>query len=189
GGEVVVAAKKDVVFSGKSSIEKTISTKKFNLLPKLTGANSDGKMSFKSSNKKVVTVSKKGVVTIKGFGKAKITVTTSATDTYKKGSKKINITIIPDKVKGFKVTSPYKELVVCEWKADKKVKSCRIEFATDKAFKNARQYDVNMKKKKYQVEMGGLQGKKCYVRISSFVTVNGKAYYSKVSKVISVKVK
>ncbi len=55
---------------------------------------SDGSISFKSSNTKVATVSSKGIVTIKGTGKAKITITAPGTSNYEGAKKEFTIEVV-----------------------------------------------------------------------------------------------
>ena len=57
-------------------------------------SSSGAKLTFSSSNKKIATVSKKGVVTAKKIGKVKITVKSPATKNYKAASKSFDIEVI-----------------------------------------------------------------------------------------------
>jgi hypothetical protein len=82
-------AKKSTTITGLSSFTKYSNAKPFKLNQKSNG----GKLSYKSSNTKVVTVNSNGVVTIKGAGKANITVTSTATNTRKQVTKTIKINI------------------------------------------------------------------------------------------------
>ena len=77
----------------KSSYNKTTSIKSF----KLTGISGYGKLSYKSSKTKVVTVNKNGKVKIKGAGTAKITVTASGGKNYKKAKTVIKVKIVSKK--------------------------------------------------------------------------------------------
>lgn len=52
-----------------------------------------GKLTYKTSNKKIATVSSKGKVTIKKAGKVTITITAAANKNYSKATKKITVTI------------------------------------------------------------------------------------------------
>lgn len=77
-----VKTKKVSVTSKKLTLKKK---QKVNLGTTLSPLTSQQKVTYTTSNKKVATVSKKGVVTAKGKGKAKITV--------KSGSKKVTVTV------------------------------------------------------------------------------------------------
>ena len=89
---------------GKENTEKTVTTskitglqkkvtlkkgKKLTLKPSRTPITSTKKFTYKSSNKKIATVSSKGVIKGKKTGKAKITV--------KSGKKKYTVTVIVTK--------------------------------------------------------------------------------------------
>ena len=56
-------------------------------------ASGGGKLTYKSSNTKVATVSSTGVVTPKGVGKATITITAAATANYAAATKKVTVTV------------------------------------------------------------------------------------------------
>lgn len=79
-----------------SSFVKNYGNKDFPLKAKTNG---NGKLIYKSSNKKVATVSSKGKVTIKGCGKTTITIKASETSTYKSVTKKITVIVKPSKLK------------------------------------------------------------------------------------------
>ena len=85
-----VVAKKSQKIDNIKNITKTYSTKTFYLKAKTSG---NGKISYKSSNSKVARVSKYGKVILVGAGKTKITVTASETNSYKKETKTIILTV------------------------------------------------------------------------------------------------
>lgn len=70
----------------KSSYTKELKAKNFTLKAK-----AKGKLSFKSSDKYVATVTKKGVVDVKHVGTATITIKAKATAKYKEAVKKVKI--------------------------------------------------------------------------------------------------
>ena len=79
----------------KSSYSKSYKSKAFTVYAKRTVG--DGKLTYKSSNKKVATVNSKGKVTIKKAGKTVITVTAAGTANYNKKSVKITIQVAAKK--------------------------------------------------------------------------------------------
>ncbi len=87
--EIQITVQKEKVETKKiSGLPKTTTLKKgkkLTLKPVITPADSEDKVTYKSSNKKVATVSAKGVVKGKKAGKAKITVTS--------GKKKVTVTV------------------------------------------------------------------------------------------------
>ena len=60
---------------------------------KKIGATAKTKLSYKSSNSKVVTVSKSGSLKATGIGTAKITITATGNGSYKKASRTITVTV------------------------------------------------------------------------------------------------
>ena len=61
------------------------------------GAKARTRLSYKSSNPKIVTVDKKGNLTAKKTGTAKIKITASASGTYNKASRTITVTVVKKK--------------------------------------------------------------------------------------------
>lgn len=76
--------------TGKEKLTVTIFDQKIDLK---AGVNSGGKLSYRSSNSKVVSVSKKGVLTVKKAGTAKITITSAKTKKYAKASRTITVQV------------------------------------------------------------------------------------------------
>ncbi len=99
-----VVAKKSQKIDNIKNITKTYSTKTFYLKAKTSG---NGKISYKSSNSKVARVSKYGKVILVGAGKTKITVTASETNSYKKETKIIILTVKRGKQK---IQSKYQKI-------------------------------------------------------------------------------
>lgn len=75
-----------------TTYKKTTASKAFNL-----NAKANTKLTYKSSNTKVATVDKNGKVTIKGKGKAVITVSAAATSEYQAATKKVTIQVTAKK--------------------------------------------------------------------------------------------
>ena len=78
--------------TGTTTYKKTTASKAFNL-----NAKANTKQTYKSSNTKVATVDKNGKVTIKGKGKAVITVSAAATSEYQAATKKVTIQVTAKK--------------------------------------------------------------------------------------------
>jgi len=73
----------------KTSYKKVVGSKSF----KLSGIKAIGKLTYKSSKKSVATVNKKGKVTIKGKGTAKITVTAAGDKNHKKATATVKVKV------------------------------------------------------------------------------------------------
>lgn len=174
--------KKQKITKVSSTYKKSVG-QSFTLKPK-----AKGKITYKTSNKKVATVNSKGKVTVKGTGKATITVTAKATSTYSKCVKKITVYGVPKKPEMKKLTAGKKKFTV-QWKKDKKADGYQVQYSTDKKFKKNVK-SVNVSKKSTKATVKKLKKRKTYrVRVRSYKKINGKKYYSGWGKVKSVKVK
>ena len=78
--------------TGTTTYKKTTASKVFKL-----NAKANTKLTYKSLNTKVATVDKNGKVTIKGKGKAVITVSAAATSEYQAATKKVTIQVTAKK--------------------------------------------------------------------------------------------
>lgn len=121
--KITITAKK----SKYKTVKKTITVKVYRQKQKITasnvklttgqrgnlGAKAHTRLAYKSSNPKVVTVDKKGNLTAKKTGTAKITVTAPANGTYNKASRTITVTVvkksIPKQTESVKPTQPPKQ--------------------------------------------------------------------------------
>lgn len=121
--KITITAKK----SKYKTVKKTITVKVYRQNQKITasnvklttgqrknlGAKARTRLAYKSSNPKVVTVDKKGNLTAKKTGTAKITVTAPANNTYNKASRTITVTVvkksIPKQTESVKPTQPPKQ--------------------------------------------------------------------------------
>lgn len=171
------------VFDVKKNIRKKYSAKKFKL-PYTTDTN--GRCSYRSSNEKVAKISSKGKVSIVGYGKVKITILTKSTKTYRSGKKTVNLTIIPNDVKGFKASSPQKGKLRCAWTQDKAVSGVEIRIGSQKT-SEIKEFD--MQGKTWVQFKGGTRGNICYASARNYVVVNGKRIYGNWTEQKSVKIK
>lgn len=124
--KITITAKK----SKYKTVKKTITVKVYRQKQKITasnvklttgqrgnlGAKAHTRLAYKSSNPKVVTVDKKGNLTAKKTGTAKITVTAPANGTYNKASRTITVTVvkksIPKQTESVKPTQPPRQTEV-----------------------------------------------------------------------------
>lgn len=90
--EITITHLKSQTISAKS-YTKVYGSGAFNL-----NARAKTKLSYKSSNNSVATVSSSGKVTLKGVGKATITITAALSTTYKPATKNITVTVVPKSV-------------------------------------------------------------------------------------------
>ncbi|MBQ6393519.1 MAG: InlB B-repeat-containing protein, partial [Eubacterium sp.] len=153
--------------------------------------NGNGKLTYKSSNTKVATISSAGRITVKGYGTTKITITAAGTVTYNKTVKTVSITVVPKKMKLKSVKSPKKGQLQIVWVKDKAANGYQIQFSRDLDFKKGvYQKAVSSKLSKLKKPVTGLISKKrYYVRIRSYKKVSGKKLYGiwSYGKVVKIK--
>lgn len=172
----------------KKAVTKTEGNKAFNLGVK---TKVKGSVAYKTSNKKVVTVDKKGKVTVKGPGRAVITVTGKANG-LKTETAKITVTVKPSAKLSAKAVAQSGKKLQVTWKRNKKATGYQIVVATDKSFKHVVK-TVNVKKNKtvkatVKATVKGLKsGQKYYVRVRSFKKASGGNVYGNWAKTKPVK--
>lgn len=170
----------------KAKYELIYGQKAFKLNAK---SDKQAKLTYKSSDTKVVKVNSKGKVTIKGCGKAEIIIRGNETAEYKSAEKKITITVLPKQTKLQSVSSKKAKTMIVKWKRDKQASGYQITFAANKKFKKAQSLTVS-KNKTTQLTIKKLSAKKTYyVKVRAFKKSGNKKIYGKYSTVKKVKVK
>ncbi len=170
-----------------SNITKTYGSKPFKLG---ASTNSGGKLSYKSSNTKVATISQKGIVTIKGTGRTTVTISAAATKQYKAAKKNITLTVKPKKMAAPKLKSGKPKTLVVRWKRAAKVTGYQVVVAKDKKFKKGKKKAIVKKRKTTKKTFKNLKHKKVYyVKVRAYKKANGKRLYGSYSKVKKCKIK
>ena len=151
---------------------------------------SGGKLTHKSSNKKVATINSKGLVTFKGIGATTITTTQAATSYYAKSSATYTLKIVPDAPK-IKTIKAGKGSLKVRWRklSAKQSSGYEVRCATTKSMKKAVKKTVKGAKKSSLKVSKLKKGKKYYVQVRAYKKVGGKTYYSSWSKAKTVKTK
>lgn len=149
-----------------------------------------GRITYKSSNKKVVTVgAKTGKVKIKGCGKAVITVVAAGDDQYQASTKTIAVTVVPRKQKITSLKSKTANTLVVAWKKDKKASGYQIRFSASKKFKAGKTVWVK-KNRKTSVKLKKLKaGRRYYVKVRAYKKSGKKKIYGAYSRVKKKKLK
>lgn len=182
--KVTVKQGTQTITVGASSYTKTLSSAAFSLKEKASG-----KLTYQSSNTKVVTVSSAGKVTVKGVGKATITVTAAATTNYKKATKTVTVTVNPTGTKLSSVKNISGKKMTVKWSKNSKVTGYQIQYSTSSKFTSAKTVTVKSYKTTSKTISKLTKKKKYYVRIRTYKTVSGKTYYSSWSGAKSVTIK
>lgn len=174
--------------SVKTAITKADGCKSFSLNAKLTTGN--GTLYYKSGNTSIASVNSKGTVTIKKPGKVTITITATPTSTYKTASKSITITVKPQKSTIKSVTSTKKKKLQIKWKKDSDVSGYKVMIATNKKFTKGKKTAIITSKNTVSKTFTKLSsGKKYYIKVCAYKTINGKKVYGDYSSVKTKKVK
>lgn len=167
------------------SFTKTYGNKAFSL-----GAKAKTKLSYQSSNTKVATVSSTGNVTLKGPGKATITITAAATSQYNSATKKITITVKPKKAVLKKAKSTKKRTLKVMWKRDTKATGYQVVIAQNKNFKKGKKTALIKKNKTTSKTFKKLKSRKnYYYKVRAYKQVGNTKIYGAYSKAKQIKVR
>ena len=165
------------------SVTLNQSTKKTSIFT----AETDGKITLKSSNSKIVKVSGTKIIPV-APGKVTLTITAARGQDYEKASKKISVTVRPLTTSKLSLKSTAKKQATVSWTAAKSISRYQIYYSQRSDMKNAK-YITAKSSAKSAVLKNLTSKKKYYVRIRTYKTVSGKKYYSTWSSVKSVTVK
>lgn len=165
------------------SVTLNQSTKKTSIFT----AETDGKITLKSSNSKIVKVSGTKIIPV-APGKVTLTITAARGQDYEKASKKISVTVRPLTTSKLSLKSTAKKQATVSWTARKSISRYQIYYSQRSDMKNAKH--ITAKSSAKSAVLKNLNSKKkYYVRIRTYKTVSGKKYYSTWSSVKSVTVK
>lgn len=181
--------KADQKIKAASSYKKPYGSKAFTVSAKRTAGK--GKLTYKSSNKKVAAVNGKGKVAIKGTGIAVITVTAEGNTNYNKKAVKITITSAPKQEKLVTVKSRSKKKLEVKWSKDTRATGYEVQYSTSSKFKSKTTKTVQIRKNKItgQTIKKLKSGKKYYVRVRAYKKCGKKKLCGQWSKVKNVKIR
>lgn len=163
--------KKNQTISVNSSITKTYKAGgTFSL-----NAKAKTRLSYKSSASDIVSVSSSGKVTIRGYGKAVITVYAAETSAYNSTSKKVTVTIIPRKLSCSVTNISSRSELLIKWTSDNTVTGYEVQISNSSKFPKSSTYiNREVKSKGVMRRMTYKFGKATYyVRVRSYRTVKG----------------
>lgn len=159
----------------------------FSLKAKSNGAASV--ISYKSSNPKVVSVSKAGRLKAVSYGKATVTITASDSpiDEYGKTVKKITLTVVPKQVQLQKIVRTRDaqgrlESVYVEWKKDQTIDGCQYSIAYNQNYTNSTNGEKAGKDHFVRLKYLDVSKDKLYIRVRTYKKAGKKTYYGKWSK-------
>lgn len=185
GNESQKKATKTIKVS-KKSYTKAYGSKAFSLGAKTATGE---RLKYATSDKKVVTVSTLGKVTVKGIGTATITITSPESASYKAATPvKVTITITPKSVKLSTVKSIKTKAIKVTWKKDTAVTGYEVYYSLKSNFKDAKKVTVTKNKTVSATIKKLTKNKTYYVKVRAYKTVKGKKIYGAYSSVKKVKV-
>ena len=159
----------------KKSFAKKFDAKSFSLKAK-----AKTKLTYKSGNKKIATVSKKGKVTVKGCGRTTITITAKKTKYYKSAKKKVTVTVKPSKLKftGSRVySSGYLNKLDVYFNPQKNCGGYEAKLSFESNFKNWLFFTAKKNSKGMTFNVG--RNRTYYVAVRAYKKIDGKTYYGK----------
>ncbi len=181
----ITVAKAKQTITGASSFTKTYGSKPFSL-----GAKAKTKLTYKSSNTKVATVNSAGKVTLKGPGKATITITAAANGNYNAATKRVAITVKPKKPAAPKVKSTRSRTLKVSWKRDTKATGYQVIIAQNSKFKKGKKTATITKNKTTGKTFKKLKRKKTYyAKVRAYKKVGRTKLYGSYSKAKKVRVR
>lgn len=174
------------IITAPTSLTSIYKTKPFYLNAKTNG---NSKLSYSIDNSKIATINGNGKITVKRYGRAKITVKASASSEYTSAQKTIILTVCPQKMKMGRVSSPKKKCIKMAWTKDKTVTGYELYLSKRKDFKKET-FSRTYKSSTVSMFTSGLQSKKnYYVKIRAYKKIGKQKYYGAWSRIKSVKIK
>ncbi len=160
--------KKSIGLTCKKVFTKKYGDKAFSLQAK---AVKGAKITYKTSDKKVAVVDKKGKVTIKGTGIATITVKATASG-YNAKTLKATVKVSPSKASAPALKLLKGRKLKVSWKRDGRATGYRVQYCTSKAFKKGVKTITISKNKTVTKTIPKLtKGKRYYVRVRAYKSV------------------
>ncbi len=162
------AKKKNIGLTCKKVFTKKYGDKAFSLQAK---AVKGAKITYKTSDKKVAVVDKKGKVTIKGTGIATITVKATASG-YNAKTLKVTVKVSPSKASAPSLKTLRGRKLKVSWKKDRRATGYQVQYCTSKAFKKGVKTITISKNKTLTKTIPKLtKGKRYYVRVRAYKSV------------------
>lgn len=160
--------KKSQTISAKS-FTKYYGDKSFSL-----GAKAKTKLTYKSSNNSVATVSSNGKVTIKRIGKATITISAVSNSKYKSATKKItvNVKLKPVNIKSIKVKKLSGNSLKVYWSKVSNINGYQINITTSNINNGRKQNKTNV------VLNRARKGLKIKFSVRTYKKIGKKSFYS-----------
>lgn len=176
--KVTVRVVPKLVKISSTSIVKTEDVKTF----QGCSLRSSAVLTTKSSAPNVAVMDKKGKVTIKGPGRAVITILAEAKG-VKQQKYSLSVNVKPSSRLSVTAVSPKKGKVTVTWKKNSKASGYQVVLSYDASFRNKIKVQTIRNSKTGSAVFSGLKaGKTCYVRVRSFKKTSSGTLYGNWSK-------
>ena len=181
-----VRTRKFTIKKGTISIASTASVVKGRTVAlKVSGG---AKVTWKSGNASIATVTAKGVVKGIAPGKVTITVKDAGNSCYNKATKKVTVTVMPASPTGVSAKNNKAKATTVTWKAMSGITGYELQASMDKTFKTGVKKASAKALATSAVFKSLTKGKTWYIRVRCYKTVSGKKIYSAWGAVKAVKV-
>lgn len=183
-----IEGKPNRIITGADSYTKYLTSKVFNLDAEASG--DQKQFTYTSSNEDVVTVSNGGNVTVKGTGKATITIKTSGTTEYNPAEKVVTITVKPLKPV-VTLTSSKKKQVKVSWTKQEGATKYQVRYGRNgKYYYRTVKHLDNEFTKTYTYLNNRTSGKTYYIKVRSITEMkDGTVVYGNWSTTKKIKSK
>lgn len=147
-----------------------------------------GKLTFKSSNSSIIQIgSTTGKMVIKKPGRVTIKISAGSTKSYKAGSKRVTVYVVPKKQIIKKAVRSSKKLKV-RVRRDTKASGYQIKIAADKKFTHNKKTAVFKGNKKTVLRIKNKKIKKnVYIAVRSYKIINKKKHFGPWSKTVKLR--
>ncbi len=149
----------------------------------------DGSLSYQCGQKDVLEVSGDGSARIKGCGKATVTIHASETSSCRAASRKVTVTILPQKVSLTSVRAKGGRKIQIRWKPTGGIDAYQLQVSRKKNFQKDTLNKSFGKAEKGCTVSKLSRDKRYHVRIRAYKKFDKKKYYGTWSKVKSVVVR
>lgn len=187
--KVTVVKAEQVILVSKKSYLKRKSKKTFPLNASLSGGTS---LKYNSSNLNVLSVDNKGVVSIKDYGIATVTISADENSNYKAASNvTVSISVGTASTQITSISSTASNEVTLSWDKKADATGYNIEYSLDSTIPDNNKKTVSVSgETTISKTIKKLHSKKTYYfRVRPYVDANGSKVYSKFSAIKSAKVK
>lgn len=139
------------------------------------GASASTKLTYESTNKKVVEVSASGKIKGITSGITTITVKAAETSVYQSATRKVTVIVVPKQEKVTSFKSLKKGEMTVKWNKDTSATGYEIQYSTSSKFKSVEKITMGSNKSTSKtIKKQLVKGKKYYVRVRAYKTVKIK---------------